>query len=62
MIIVISQKEAQILIDSIGNELVYARQYINYAEGFDKIKQQNHINSLVTLREKILKKIPNEQD
>lgn len=60
MKIVISQKEAQILIDSIGNEIVYARQFINHIEGLDKIKQQNHINFLVTLRNKILNKIPND--
>lgn len=60
MKIVISQKEAQIIIDSIGNELLYARQFANYTKGIDKIKQQNHINSLLTLRNKILDKIPNE--
>lgn len=60
MVVVISKKEAQILIDSIGNELMYARQFINHVNGIDKIKQQNHINSLTTLRSKILDKIPNE--
>lgn len=58
MVIVISKNEAESILEMIQANLTYYGYSVKTAKGFDKIKQQNKINELVTLRSKIQEKHP----